>query len=170
LRTLSLAFARLARRLLLLFFTTASGFLALYIRIRSVTVMAESHRRSMELASEMYLVMTASCRRRRYSLAASRSGRPPSGPPAAPASGSGRGSGCTARRHATAAISHPCTVVMETDVDGSVAGSGQWQENLDVVLDVGLEVEQDPRGLGGPLPPHVPRQDACTCGPKWPMR
>lgn len=39
-----------------------------------------------------------------------------------------------------------------------------------MVLDVGLEVEQDPRGLGGPLPPHVPRQDACTCGPKWPMR
>lgn len=80
----------------------------IYIRIRSVTVMAESHRRSMELASEMYnLVTTASCRRRRYSLAASRSGRPPSGPPAAPASGSGRGSGCTARRHTTAAISHP---------------------------------------------------------------
>lgn len=80
----------------------------IYIRIRSVTVMAESHRRSMELASEMYnLVTTASCRRRRYSLAASRSGRPPSVPPAAPASGSGRGSGCTAMRHTTAAISHP---------------------------------------------------------------
>lgn len=40
---------------------------------------------------------------------------------------------------------------------------------LDVVLDVGLEVEQDPRGLGGPLPSHVPRQDAYMWmwGPKW---
>jgi hypothetical protein len=34
--------------------------------------------------------------------------------------------------------------------------------HLDVVLDVGLEVEQDPRGLGGPLPPHVPRQNTCV--------
>jgi len=139
---------------------------------------ARMGRGAIEEAGERYLVTTASYRR--YSSpVASRSGRPPSASPAAPASGSGRGSGCTAMASASPPPAS-ATVFLSvcngngngngrsrTDrwVGGWALGAGRWHKNLDVVLDVGLEVEQDPRGLGGPLPPHVPRQDACTCGP-----
>jgi len=129
-----------------------------------------------EGASERYLVTTASYRR--YSSpVASRCGRPPSASPAAPASGSRRGSGCTAMASASPPPASATVFLSDcngngngrsrTDrwVGGWALGAGRWHKNLDVVLDVGLEVEQDPRGLGGPLPPHVPRQDACTCGP-----
>ena len=150
---------------------------------------ARMGRGAIEEAGERYLVTTASYRR--YSSpVASRSGRPPSASPAAPASGSGRGSGCTAM--ASASPPPASATVFLSDCNGNGNGRSRtdrwvggerwalWQcsckwrrkhfffrkaeENLDVVLYVGLKVEQDPRGLGGPLPPHVPRQDACTCG------